>query len=178
MQHIAFLRGINVGNAKRVAMSDLRAIAEDLGYTKVCTLRNSGNLIFETTSAKGKAASKKIENELKARLDVSSRIIILTEKELDAIIEENPLAEVATNPSRYLVVIVGNPDDLSQLRPITKKGWEPEAIEVDKRVAYLWCPDGILESPLAKAINGKSGQNVTTRNWATLLKVHEMIHQI
>ena len=30
--HVALLRGINVGKAKRVAMADLRALVEDLGY--------------------------------------------------------------------------------------------------------------------------------------------------
>ena len=30
--HVALLRGINVGKAKRVPMADLRAIFEKLGY--------------------------------------------------------------------------------------------------------------------------------------------------
>ena len=43
---IALLRGINVGTAKRVAMADLRAVVEDLGYQDVATLLNSGNVVF------------------------------------------------------------------------------------------------------------------------------------
>ncbi len=42
--HIALLRGINVGRAKRVAMSDLRALVSGLGYGNVRTLLNSGNV--------------------------------------------------------------------------------------------------------------------------------------
>jgi len=30
-RHVALLRGINVGRAKRVAMADLRALMEELG---------------------------------------------------------------------------------------------------------------------------------------------------
>jgi uncharacterized protein (DUF1697 family) len=41
---IALIRGINVGRAKRVAMADLRALVEDLGYSDVRTLLNSGNI--------------------------------------------------------------------------------------------------------------------------------------
>ena len=38
--HVALLRGINVGKAKRVAMSELRALCEGLGYGDVQTLLN------------------------------------------------------------------------------------------------------------------------------------------
>jgi len=42
-RHIALLRGINVGKAKRVPMADLRALMEGLGYTGVRTLLEPGN---------------------------------------------------------------------------------------------------------------------------------------
>ena len=45
---IALLRGINVGKAKRVAMAELRALVEKLGYGDVRTLLNSGNVVFST----------------------------------------------------------------------------------------------------------------------------------
>lgn len=41
---VALIRGINVGKAKRVAMADLRALVEGLGYSNVRTLLNSGNI--------------------------------------------------------------------------------------------------------------------------------------
>ncbi|MET0858261.1 MAG: DUF1697 domain-containing protein, partial [Telluria sp.] len=39
---IALLRGINVGRAKRIAMADLRTLFEELGFTDVRTVLNSG----------------------------------------------------------------------------------------------------------------------------------------
>ena len=44
-RHVALLRGINVGRAKRIAMADLRALVEGLGFGEVRTLLNSGNAI-------------------------------------------------------------------------------------------------------------------------------------
>jgi uncharacterized protein (DUF1697 family) len=46
-RYVAWLRGINVGPAQRIAMADLRALVEALGYRHVRTLRNSGNVIFD-----------------------------------------------------------------------------------------------------------------------------------
>jgi len=35
MVHVALLRGINVGGNKKIAMSDLRALATDLGLRAI-----------------------------------------------------------------------------------------------------------------------------------------------
>lgn len=44
-RQVALISGINVGRAKRVAMSELRALVEGLGYRNVRTLLNSGNVV-------------------------------------------------------------------------------------------------------------------------------------
>jgi uncharacterized protein (DUF1697 family) len=40
-RRVAFLRGINVGTAKRIAMADLRELFESLGHDAVRTVLNS-----------------------------------------------------------------------------------------------------------------------------------------
>jgi uncharacterized protein (DUF1697 family) len=37
-RYVALFRGINVGKAKRIAMADLRALLQKLGFTDVRTL--------------------------------------------------------------------------------------------------------------------------------------------
>jgi len=43
------------------------------------------------------------------------------------------------------------------------------------RVAYLWCPDGILASRLHVAVARALGDGVTGRNWATMTKLHALV---
>ena len=90
VMHVALLRGINVGKAKRVAMAQLRALCESLGYGHVQTLLNSGNIVFSAARADPRAAAR-IEKEIAARLGVESRVLVITAGELDAIMAENPL---------------------------------------------------------------------------------------
>ena len=47
---VALLRGINVGGHHKVPMAELRTELEKLGYSKVNTLLNSGNIIFKAAS--------------------------------------------------------------------------------------------------------------------------------
>jgi uncharacterized protein (DUF1697 family) len=173
-RHIALLRGINVGKAKRVAMAELRALFEDLGFTDVCTLLNSGNVIFTVARAK-QDLGPSLEKAIAKRLGVTSRVTILTAAELDAIVAANPLLKVATNPSRLMVSVVNSAADMDRLQQLLKREWGADRMGVGPRVAYLWCPDSILDSELAIAVAKALGDGVTSRNWGTISKLHALV---
>ena len=98
--HVALIRGINVGKAKRVAMADLRALIAKLGYGDPRTLLNSGNVVFDAgREAAGKVAAR-IEEGMAAKLKVSARVTVLTGADFATVVEENPLGGMAANPSR------------------------------------------------------------------------------
>ena len=170
-RQVALLRGINVGRAKRVAMADLRALVEKLGYRDVSSLLNSGNLAFTAFGEKPEQSAVRIEEAIEAKLGISSRVIVLSSDELAKIIAENPLPQGAGDPSRLLVAVLNDPADRKELSPLRKKDWEPEELAIGKRAAYLWCPEGILKSQLVKEVGRALGTEVTTRNVATMLKL-------
>lgn len=171
---VALLRGINVGKAKRVAMADLRAALEGLGYRDVRTLLNSGNVVFTAPRATPAAAAARIEKALATGLGVSSRVTVLTAAEVTAAVAECPLLEVADDPSRLLVAFLREPADRVKVEPLVKQDWAPDALAVGTRVAYLWCPEGMIDSRLAEAVGRALGDGVTTRNWATVRKLHAL----
>lgn len=174
-RHVALIRGINVGRAKRVAMADLRALVESLGYRDVRTLLNSGNVVFTAPRAVPSEAGPRIEKAIAARLNVTARVTVLTAAELAEAVAKNPLLEVATNPSRLLVGVLASPADRARLEPLTRKGWAPEALALGARVAYLWCPEGVLASRLAEAVGRELRDAVTTRNWTTMSKLQALL---
>jgi uncharacterized protein (DUF1697 family) len=168
--HIALLRGINVGTAKRVPMADLRDLFAALGYKDVKTLLNSGNVVFS-----GKSPSEsRIEKAFEERFGFSSRITIISAADLAAAVEENPISEIP-NPSRFLIAFLKTPDHRQLLLPMESAQWHPGTFALGSRVAYMWCPDGSLESSLALAVNKALKDSVTVRNWATVLKLHALV---
>lgn len=171
---IALIRGINVGKAKRIAMADLRMLVEKLGYGNVRTLLNSGNVVFTApVSVKGDAAAR-IQEALATKLGVSANVTVITSAELEAVVEENPIREMAREPSRALVAFLRSASDRKHVLPLAKQSWAPEKLAIGERVAYLWCPGGILESDLLVAVGKALGDAVTTRNWATVQKLHQI----
>jgi len=109
-----------------------------------------------------------------AKLRVSASMIVLSAAEVAAAVAGNSLRDLATNPSRLLVTVLGKSADRARLAPLLRETWAPEALAVGARVAYQWCPEGILASPVAKAVNKVLGEHSTARNWSTFLKLHEL----
>jgi uncharacterized protein (DUF1697 family) len=176
-KYVAFLRGINVGRAKRVAMADLRAGVESLGYGGVRTLLNSGNVAFTAPGAGRHVAddaASRIEEMLAARLGVTSRVTVLTAAELADIVAGNPLLDIARDSSRLLVAILNDRTHRPRLAPLLAQDWAPEALAAGERAAYLWCCEGILESRLAETLGRVLRDGVTSRNWTTILKLHAL----
>jgi uncharacterized protein (DUF1697 family) len=170
-RYVALLRGVNVGKAGRLAMADLRDVVAGLGYSDVRTVLNSGNVVFAGAPAATDEVARRLERELAARVGLSTRAIVLTAEELAAAVRDDPLGGIATNPSRLLVAFVADPSDVRRLDPLLWRDWAPEAVALGERVAYLWCPAGVIASPLAQTVGRTLGDAVTTRSWGTTTKL-------
>jgi uncharacterized protein (DUF1697 family) len=173
-RHVALIRGINVGRAKRVAMSDLREIVEGLGYGDVRTLLNSGNVVFTVPASAAKGPAARIEKAMAARLGISARVAVLTAAELAAVVADNPLGKMADDPARLFVTVLLDPADRKHLLPLARQDWKPDVLAVGARAAYLWCPRGMMDSRLAAEVIRLLGDGGTTRNWATVTKLHAL----
>src|SRR5262245_43776370 len=174
-RYVALFRGINVGKAKRIAMADLRKLLEKLGYTEVKTLLNSGNAVFTGGSGTPQAHAKRIHDAVAKQLGVEARVIVKSAEDVAGIMAGNKLGKVATDPSRLLVAVTDEVRVLAGIKALAAKGWGAEQVHLGKHAVYIWCADGILESQaLSAVLKGLEGGG-TTRNWATLGKIHDLL---
>ena len=172
-RYIALLRGINVGRAKRIAMADLRKLAENLGFGAVRSILNSGNLIFEAEITALQAAAA-LEEALVLRLGVAARVFVLERAELADIIDDNPLLHLADDHARLFAFVLPGAAQRELAACLCAQPWEPEALAIGRRAAYVWCPSGLLDSAAAAALGKGLGDGATSRNWNTMTKLHGM----
>ena len=171
-RHVALLRGVNiVGKSTRVSMADLRVLFERLGFRDVRTLLNSGNVVFSVPDNRPGDVRGRIEKALATRLGLDSRVIVLSRTEVAAVVRDNPLADVAVNPSWLLVVVPEKPSDRERLRPLLEERWAPERLAIGRRAAYLWCARGVAGSRLWPAVDRALGRSGTARNISTMTKI-------
>jgi len=155
-------------------MADLRELLGGLGYTNVSTLLNSGNAVFRTARSAPSKIAADIGEAISIRLGIDVPVVVKSAQDFASIVAENPLARTATDHSRLLVALAQDAKGLSSLEPIADLVKPPERFFVGRHSAYLYCANGILESHAGVALLGKAGRAATTRNWATVLKLHQL----
>jgi uncharacterized protein (DUF1697 family) len=168
---IALIRGINVGKGNRIAMADLKNLVARLGHTDVRTLLNSGNVVFRSKRPNVAKISSSMHAAIAEECGFSASVMVITAEYLNRIIAENPLLQIANDPARHLVAFVTDANHLEPLRPMLKEIWTPDALAITQRAAYLWCSSGLIDSRLSQAFTRKARATITTRNWATVLKL-------
>src|ERR1700722_2701195 len=108
MKYVLLLRGVNVGTKNSLPMADLRAMLEEIGCTEVVTYIQSGNAVLSTSLSKTKLL-KTFEQALAKYMGRPVATTVRTAAELDAIIDGNPFAEIATDPKYLCVTFLSGP---------------------------------------------------------------------
>ncbi len=91
MRYIALLRGINAGTLRRVEMGKLKQLFERLGYTRVSSYLNSGNILFEAEQ-EAKEIRRMVETILKEELGFEIPTLVKSDMELLRIVSAIPPA--------------------------------------------------------------------------------------
>ena len=171
--YVAVLRGINVGGHRPVAMSDLRGLLEELGFSDARTLLQTGNLVFAGGARSGEALERLLETEAAKRLDLQTTFLVRTAKEWQAIIAKNPFREEAkSEPSHLIVAFQKDAPQASAVRSLQAAIMGPEIVRAQGKQLYIVYPAGIGRSKLTnKLIEDTLDTRATGRNWNTVLKL-------
>src|SRR6266852_1682590 len=101
------LRGINVAGKKIVRMEDLRASFEALGFGRVRTYVQSGNVIFEAAKTSPRELSNIIMERISSDSGFSIPVVLKTEDEMKEIVRDNPfLPEKGMDSSKLHVAFL------------------------------------------------------------------------
>ncbi len=164
MKYIAFLRGINVGGNRKVEMKKIRELFGSLGYTKVSTYINSGNVIFETKGKK-QEIRKKIEASLKKEFGFDVLTLVKTEREIMFIADAIPKNWKNNKEQRADVAYLFPEVDLK--KTINDLPVKKEFIDVRYiKGAIFWNVkrENVYKSHLVKIIGHKLYKSMTVRN--------------
>ena len=168
------LRGVNVGRAKRISMSDFAGLLTGLGASDVTTLLNSGNAVCTLTGRHDRFASA-VGDAVTEQLGFSCDVVVRTKAEIEAVVARDPLGATSTNPSWYLVHFLGAAPASAQLAAFSALDLSPDVWVLDGRELYVWMPDAVNASPVGKALQkGVLGVVWTGRNWTTVTRLRDL----
>jgi uncharacterized protein (DUF1697 family) len=165
---VALLRGINVGGRARLAMADLRRIAEGCGLDDVRTYIQSGNVVFRSEEEDTDALADWLRRAIAAAADVDPEVLTRSRDELAAVVDGNPYAELAADPTHlHVLFTVGE----ASLGSLDVPAYAPEEAVAVGRHVYLHLPGGMGRSKLAVDLPRQQGPTGTMRNWRTVTKL-------
>jgi uncharacterized protein (DUF1697 family) len=172
--HVALLRGINLGRTNRIPMARLREVLADAGYPDAVTHLQSGNVVLRSGDSAAKVG-KAIERAIEAEWGFDVPVIMRTRAQLAKVVSADPFADVADDPSRYVVMFMARKPSAGALRSIDAPKYEPERFELIGSELYAWLPEGQHDSKLMKAFAKADTALVgTVRNWRTVTKLLEL----
>ena len=169
--HVALLRGINVGTAKRVAMPALRAMAEGLGYTDVATHINSGNLLL-STDEDAATVRQRLEQGVEQTFGLHADVVVRTVDQLAAVLAANPFPD--GDPSRVVIAFLAAPAPPAAADRLAALATDDEPFLVQDLEVYICHGHGQADSKLAAGFARALGVSATVRNLRTVTKVAEL----
>jgi len=171
--YIALLRGINVGGAKLVAMSDLRDLCGGLGFEGATTLLQSGNLLFRCKPVAAARLERQLERGIAGEIGVECNVVVRSAKEWQQLVDANPFREEARrDPGHLLAMVLKQPPDAKAVKKLQEGIPGREIVSAGTRHLYIVYPDGVGRSKLTHTFIEKLlGTRGTARNWNTVLRV-------
>jgi uncharacterized protein (DUF1697 family) len=167
--YIAILRGINVSGQKLIKMDALRKSFENLGFHKITTYVQSGNVVFTGKEAEPDVLAQTITRQINKDFGFDVPVIVLTIDSLKQIIGRNPFLKDSNKDTAFLHVtfLSAKPQKIN-FNTIEEKKLNGEAISFTDNAIYLYCPNGYGKSKLNNSfLETKLKVGATTRNWKT-----------
>jgi len=176
---ISILRGINVSGQKKILMSDLKKIFENMNFINVTTYIQSGNVVFKTdTELADIELAKSIESVIYKHYDFNVPVIIRNSEEFRKIVETNPfLKEKNINPEKLHVTFLS--ENAANNNLIEAFDYSPDRFTIIEKEVFLYIPESYGETKLSnKFFESKLKVTATTRNWKTVNKLNEIASSI
>lgn len=176
-QYAALLRGINVGGKNIIKMADLKACFEDLGFQEVRTYIQSGNVLFRTSGMGQAALTKKIEEALSREFNYNSRVVVRSQRQMQAIVSNAPEG-FGSDPAayRYDVLFLKEPLTAAKaMKDVSTKEGVDRAFPGKGVLYFSRLISRATQSHLTRIVALPVYQSMTIRNWNTTTKLLAML---
>ena len=176
--YIALLRGINVGGHHKIKMASLKELFVSLGFSKVITYIQSGNVVFQAANEEQLILKEKIERGIKEKYDFDIKTTIKSRADWKKIVHSNPFLkqDKSIDISKLHVTLLSdkpNKENIALIQATEKRA--DEALIFKSDCIYLHFPNGYGKTKFNNVyLERKLKVSTTTRNWKTMLKIEEI----
>lgn len=175
MKHVALLRGINVGGKNMLPMKALAEIFVKAGCKEVVTYIQSGNVVFSAPAAVLKKLPALVTAKIAEQFGHRVPVVIRSHEELAAVVRGNLFLQSGAEQRIVYVAFLADAPGSEAVAKLDPDRSPPDRFLVTGNHIYLHLLNGAAKTKLTNAwMDSKLSTISTMRNWATVLKLHEM----
>ncbi len=180
MRYVSILRGINVGGNRKVPMAELKAACQKADFQNVQTYIQSGNVIFNADKTEASVLENKFQKVISETFGFDVPVIVRTTDEWAKSIANNPFwKEKDADIDRLHLTCLKELPKQELLEKIKLFQFLPDRYEIIGNDVFIFCAAGYGTSKLINPFfESKLKVQATTRNWKTVMKLHEMVNSI
>ena len=138
MRYAAFLRAINLGKLNRIRMEELRNLCSSLGWEKIGTHLQTGNIAFDHDEKNAEVIAQELEAKLLEFGLLKVFVFVRTETQIQELLERAVFAERDVSLEYHYLTLLRSP-------PTS----EP-VIEASSGLEVLHADDGAVLSAVAR----------------------------
>ena len=175
--YVAFLRGINVGGHHKVPMAALRATLEAAGFSEVKTLLNSGNVVFKAGTEEENVLQDKVATHLQETFHFPIPVLIRKMEDMQQVIASNPYKDVEIHKDvrLYVTFLKAAPIKNPVVLPWLSSDKSFQILANQNRMIFSVLDVSKYKTTDAmKVLEKYYSQDITTRNWNTLVKITQL----
>ena len=176
--YISILRGINVGGNRKILMADLKNIYSDLKFKNIRTYIQSGNVIFDSPNTnENSIIEETLQNAIHNTYGFEVKVIVRTNKELIDIFNNNPfLSNDNLDLKKLYLSFLKEEPSKDKLLNISQIDTSPDLYNISGKDIFIYCNSKFSDCKITNLFFEKQLKvPVTTRNWNTISKLHQMI---
>ncbi|HEV7956073.1 MAG: hypothetical protein JWL94_765 [Microbacteriaceae bacterium] len=167
---VGFLRAVNVGGTGKLLMSDLRQLSETLGFCRVRTHIQSGNVVFESDDSEHEVR-RALSDALTEHMGKRTDVVVRSGVDLQRALHANPFPDA--EPAKVALALSNEFVPTTLLDEVSVSGGEHVVLR--KREIYVYYPEGMGRSRLKlPEIAGP----ITVRNINTITALVAMASEI
>jgi len=159
-------------------MADLKVLCEKLGLKNLQTYIQSGNIVFELAQPEPiPELQDKLKQAFTKTFGFDIPVLIRISEEWAEMIEKNPfLKDENVDIDRLHLTCLKEIPAPDLLEKIKSYQYLPDRYEIIGRDVFIYCAAGYGTSKLTNPFfESKLKVLASTRNWKTVMKLHEMV---
>jgi len=179
MKFVALLRGINVGGNNKVAMSELKASFEQLGFSNVATYINSGNVIFDSETITDPVKLVLLcEEKIEQQFGFHVICAVISATDLITAVEHAPKWWNKGDAKHNALFVIAPKTAEEIIAEVGEAKEEYEKVAAYEPIIFWTAPlETFSRTRYSKIVGTKAYKSITIRNANTTLKLAELCKQ-